>query len=194
MEAELLVTEPEKSELDGPQKHWYVIHTYSGYENKVKANLERKILSMGLEDKIFNVVVPMDDDVELQNGHRKVIKRKVFPGYVLVEMIVDDQSWYVVRNTPGVTGFVGSESTKPIPLTEEEVKNILQPEGDNIRRRSTLIDVEPGQSVRISSGAFEGQPATVTEVDRERGRLKVVFEIFGRETVTDLNFDQVEKI
>ena len=182
-----------ETEAKEPQKHWYVIHTYSGYENKVKANLERKILSMGLEDKIFNVVVPMDDDVELQNGHRKVIKRKVFPGYVLVEMIVDDQSWYVVRNTPGVTGFVGSESTKPIPLTEGEVANILRPEGESSRRRPT-IDVEPGQSVRISSGAFEGQPATVTEVDRERGRLKVVFEIFGRETVTDLNFDQVEKI
>lgn len=182
-----------ETEAKDPQKHWYVIHTYSGYENKVKANLERKILSMGLEDKIFNVVVPMDDDVELQNGHRKVIKRKVFPGYVLVEMIVDDQSWYVVRNTPGVTGFVGSESTKPIPLTESEVANILRPEGESNRRRPT-IDVEPGQSVRISSGAFEGQPATVTEVDRERGRLKVVFEIFGRETVTDLNFDQVEKI
>ena len=193
MDAELLFTEPEQSEPKAPQKHWYVIHTYSGYENKVKANLERKIRSMGLEDKIFNVVVPMDDDVEMQNGRKKVIKRKVFPGYVLVEMVVDDQSWYVVRNTPGVTGFVGSESTKPIPLSESEVVNILRPEGESIRRRP-MIDVEPGQSVRISSGAFEGQPATVTEVDRERGRLKVVFEIFGRETVADLNFDQVEKI
>ena len=193
MDAELLFTEPEQSEPKAPQKHWYVIHTYSGYENKVKANLERKIRSMGLEDKIFNVVVPMDDDVEMQNGRKKVIKRKVFPGYVLVEMVVDDQSWYVVRSTPGVTGFVGSESTKPIPLSESEVVNILRPEGESIRRRP-MIDVEPGQSVRISSGAFEGQPATVTEVDRERGRLKVVFEIFGRETVADLNFDQVEKI
>jgi transcriptional antiterminator NusG len=192
---ETLAVETGQPETEGIplQKHWYVIHTYSGYENKVKANLERKILSMGLENKIFNVIVPMDDDVEMQNGRKKVIKRKVFPGYVLVEMIVDDQSWYVVRNTPGVTGFVGSESTKPIPLTESEVANILRPEGESIRRRP-MIDVEPGQSVRISSGAFEGQPATVTEVDRERGRLKVVFEIFGRETVTDLNFDQVEKI
>ena len=181
-----------ETEAKDPQKHWYVIHTYSGYENKVKANLERKILSMGLENKIFNVIVPMDDDVEMQNGRKKVIKRKVFPGYVLVEMIVDDQSWYVVRNTPGVTGFVGSESTKPIPLTESEVANILRPEGESIRRRP-MIDVEPGQSVRISSGAFEGQPATVTEVDRERGRIKAVVEIFGRETVADLDFDQVEK-
>lgn len=192
MDEELQLTGPEQSEPKGPQKHWYVIHTYSGYENKVKANLERKIRSMGLEDKVFNVVVPMDDDVELQNGRKKIIKRKVFPGYVLVEMIVDDQSWYVVRNTPGVTGFVGSESTKPIPLTESEVQNILRPEGENSRRRQT-IDIEPGQQVLINSGAFEGQPATVTEVDRERGRLKAVVEIFGRETVADLDFNQVEK-
>ena len=193
MEAEMQFTDPEQSEPKGPQKHWYVIHTYSGYENKVKANLERKIRSMGLEDKIFNVVVPMDDDVEMQNGRKKIIKRKVFPGYVLVEMIVDDQSWYVVRNTPGVTGFVGSESTKPIPLSESEVQNILRPEGETTRRRPAL-DIEPGQQVLINSGAFESQPATVTEVDRERGRLKAVVEIFGRETVTDLDFDQVEKI
>lgn len=193
MEAEMQFTDPEQSEPKGPQKHWYVIHTYSGYENKVKANLERKIRSMGLEDKIFNVVVPMDDDVEMQNGRKKIIKRKVFPGYVLVEMIVDDQSWYVVRNTPGVTGFVGSESTKPIPLSESEVQNILRPEGETARRRPAL-DIEPGQQVLINSGAFESQPATVTEVDRERGRLKAVVEIFGRETVTDLDFDQVEKI
>ena len=193
MEAEMQFTDPEQSEPKGPQKHWYVIHTYSGYENKVKANLERKIRSMGLEDKIFNVVVPMDDDVEMQNGRKKIIKRKVFPGYVLVEMIVDDQSWYVVRNTPGVTGFVGSESTKPIPLSESEVQNILRPEGETTRRRPAL-DIEPGQQVLINSGAFESQPATVTEVDRERGRLKAVVEIFGRETVTDLDFDQGEKI
>ena len=195
MEAELQVTETEQAgtESKEPRKHWYVIHTYSGYENKVKANLERKIRSMGLEDKIFNVVVPMDDDVEMQNGRKKIIKRKVFPGYVLVEMLVDDQSWYVVRNTPGVTGFVGSESTKPIPLTENEVQSILRPEGESSRRRP-VIDIEPGQQVLIHSGAFESQPATVTEVDRERGRIKAVVEIFGRETIADLDFDQVEKI
>ena len=191
---EMLATEmgqPE-TEVPGLKKNWYVIHTYSGYENKVKANLERKIRSMGLEEKIFNVVVPLDDDVEMQNGRKKVVKRKVFPGYVLVEMIVDDQSWYVVRNTPGVTGFVGSESTKPIPLSEDEVRSILRPEGESGRRRP-VIDIEPGQSVLINSGAFENQPATVTEVDRERGRLKAAVEIFGRETIVDLDFDQVEK-
>jgi len=176
-----------------PKKNWYVIHTYSGYENKVKANLERKIRSMGLENKIFNVVVPLEDDVEMQNGRKKIIKRKVFPGYVLVEMIVDDQSWYVVRNTPGVTGFVGSVSTQPIPLTEEELNRILRPEGESIRRRP-MIDVEPGQQVLINSGAFESLPATITEVDRERGKLKAVVEMFGRETVAELDFEQVEKI
>ncbi len=192
---EMLATEtgqPE-TEVPGLKKNWYVIHTYSGYENKVKANLERKIRSMGLEEKIFNVVVPLDDDVEMQNGRKKVVKRKVFPGYVLVEMIVDDQSWYVVRNTPGVTGFVGSESTKPIPLSEDEVRSILRPEGESGRRRP-VIDIEPGQSVLINSGAFENQPATVTEVDRERGRIKAAVEIFGRETIAELDFDQVEKI
>ena len=193
MEAEMQFTDPEQSEPKGPQKHWYVIHTYSGYENKVKANLERKIRSMGLEHKIFNVVVPLDDDVEMQNGRKKIVKRKVFPGYVLVQMVVDDQSWYVVRNTPGVTGFVGSVSTQPIPLTEDEVNHILRPEGESVRRRP-VFDIEPGQSVHINSGAFESWPATVTEVDRERGKIKAVVEIFGRETVAELDFDQVEKI
>ena len=174
------------------EKHWYVIHTYSGYENKVKANLERKIRSMGLESKIFNIVVPLADDVEMHSGKRKIVQRKIFPGYVLVEMVVDDQSWYVVRNTPGVTGFVGSESTKPIPLTESEAAHILNPSEGAIKRRLS-IDVSPGQSIRINSGAFENLPATVTEVDRERGKIKAIVELFGRETVADLDFDQVEK-
>lgn len=183
----------EMEEKQDPKKQWYVIHTYSGYENKVKANLERKIRSMGLENKIFNVIVPLEDEVELQNGRKKIVKRKVFPGYVLVEMIVDDQSWYVVRNTPGVTGFVGSVSTQPIPLTEEEVNHILRPEGESLRRRP-MLDIQPGQQVHINSGAFESLPATVSEVDRERGKLKAVVEMFGRETVAELDFEQVEKI
>ena len=182
------------AERPEPQKRWYVIHTYSGYENKVKANLERKIRSMGLENKIFNVTVPLDDDVEMQNGRKKIVKRKVFPGYVLVEMIVDDQSWYVVRNTPGVTGFVGSESTKPIPLAESEVEHILKPGRDSAGKRRISVDIQPGQQVLINSGAFESLPATITEVDRERGKLKAVVEMFGRETVAELDFDQVEKI
>lgn len=173
------------------EKKWYVIHTYSGYENKVKANLERKVRSMGLENAIFNVVVPMDDDVEMQSGRKKVVKRKVFPGYVLVEMSVDDQSWYVVRNTPGVTGFVGSDSKKPLPLTDSEVQRILKTGA--AEERHIDLDVEPGQTVHINSGAFESFPATVTEVDHERGKLKALVSMFGRETVVELDFAQVEK-
>lgn len=173
------------------EKKWYVIHTYSGYENKVKTNLERKVQSMGMEDEIFNVVVPMEDDVEVRDGRKKVMKKKVFPGYALVEMIVNDRSWYVVRNTPGVTGFVGS-GTKPIPLTDSEVKRILRTSGDEELR--PVLDVELGQAVHIHSGAFENFPATVTEVDQTKGKLKALVDMFGRETVVELDFDQVEKI
>lgn len=173
------------------EKKWYVIHTYSGYENKVKANLERKVHSMGMEDEIFNVIVPMEDETEVKDGKKKVTKKKVFPGYALVEMIVNDRSWYVVRNTPGVTGFVGS-GTKPIPLTDAEVKRILKSMGmDELK---PVFDIETGQAVHINSGAFENFAATVTEVDTERGKLKVLVDMFGRETPVELDFDQVEKI
>ena len=168
------------------ERNWYVIHTYSGYENKVKANLERKVHSMGMEDEIFNVVVPMDDETELKDG-----KKKVFPGYALVEMIVNDRSWYVVRNTPGVTGFVGS-GTKPIPLTEAEVKRILKSMG--VEEPKPLLDIEKGQAVHINSGAFENFAATVADIDPEKGKLKVLVDMFGRETTVELDFDQVEKI
>ena len=168
------------------ERNWYVIHTYSGYENKVKANLERKVHSMGMEDEIFNVVVPMEDETELKDG-----KKKVFPGYALVDMIVNDRSWYVVRNTPGVTGFVGS-GTKPIPLTEAEVKRILKSMG--VEEPKPLLDIEKGQAVHINSGAFENFAATVADIDPEKGKLKVLVDMFGRETTVELDFDQVEKI
>ena len=174
------------------EKKWYVIHTYSGYENKVKANLERKVHSMGMEDEIFNVVVPMEDETEIQeDGKKKVTKKKVFPGYALVDMIVNDRSWYVVRNTPGVTGFVGS-GTKPIPLTEAEVKRILKSMG--VEEPKPLLDIEKGQAVHINSGAFENFAATVADIDPEKGKLKVLVDMFGRETTVELDFDQVEKI
>lgn len=173
------------------EKKWYVIHTYSGYENKVKANLERKVHSMGMEDEIFNVIVPMEDETEIKDGKKKVTKKKVFPGYALVEMIVNDRSWYVVRNTPGVTGFVGS-GTKPIPLTDAEVKRILKSMG--IEELRPVFDIEAGQAVHINSGAFENFAATVTEVDTEKGKLKVLVDMFGRETPVELDFEQVEKI
>ena len=173
------------------EKNWYVIHTYSGYENKVKANLERKVHSMGMEDEIYRILVPMEDEVETKDGKKKVTKKKIFPGYVLVEMIVNDRSWYVVRNTPGVTGFVGS-GTKPIPLTDTEVKRILKAMGYEEIKPS--IDIEVGQVVRIISGPFENWTATVTEINSERGKLKVLVDLFGRETPGEVDFSDVEKL
>ncbi len=173
------------------EKNWYVIHTYSGYENKVKANLERKVHSMGMEDEIYRILVPMEDEVETKDGKKKVTKKKIFPGYVLVEMIVNDRSWYVVRNTPGVTGFVGS-GTKPIPLTDTEVKRILKAMGYEEVKPS--IDIEVGQVIRIVSGPFENWTATVTEINPERGKLKVLVDLFGRETPGEVDFSDVEKL
>lgn len=173
-------------------KKWYVIHTYSGYENKVKANLEKKVHSMGMENEIFRVLVPMEDEVEYKDGKKKITKRKVFPGYVLVEMIVNDRSWYVVRNTPGVTGFVGSGS-KPIPLTPAESKNILKSMGIE-ELKPKKIDINPNEVVRITSGAFENWTATVTDVYPDRGKLKVLVNMFGRETPVELDYTQIDKL
>jgi transcriptional antiterminator NusG len=173
------------------ENNWYVIHTYSGYENKVKANLERKVHSMGMENEIFRVLVPMEDEVEFKDGKKKVAKRKVFPGYVLVEMIVTDKSWYIVRNIPGVTGFVGS-GTKPIPLSTSEVKSILKAMG--MEEQEPRIDICVNQLVKIKCGAFENWSATVTEVFAERGKIRVLVNMFGRETPVELDFSQVEKL
>ena len=178
------------------EKKWYVIHTYSGYENKVKANLERKIHSMGMEDKIFNVIVPVEketekrNEVEVKDGVKKKKKKKMFPGYVLVEMIMSDEAWYIVRNTPGVTGFVGS-NTKPVPLTEEEANRILKAMGMD---KPTELDVEVGDQVNITSGAFENFVATITEIDYSKSKIKGVVDMFGRETAIEADFDQIEKI
>ncbi|NCD10648.1 MAG: transcription termination/antitermination protein NusG [Negativicutes bacterium] len=172
------------------EKRWYVIHTYSGYENKVTANLERKIHSLGMENEIFNVLVPMEDEVEVKDGKKKVTSKKVFPGYVLVEMIVNDRSWYAVRNTPGVTGFVGSGS-KPTPLTDAEVTRILGHMG--IPSKQTKIDIKLQQLVRLTAGPFMGCTGKVAEINEERGKLKVLVEMFGRETPVEIDFTQVEE-
>jgi transcriptional antiterminator NusG len=171
---------------DGTAK-WYVVHTYSGYENKVKANLERLIHTANMSNMIFNVVVPVEDEVEIKDGKKKVVPRKVFPGYVLVDMIVDEHSWYVVRNTTGVTGFVGSEK-HPIPLTDAEAKRILKSMGEEELKPE--LDVEVGDVVRINSGVFENYTGTITAIDAEKGRLKVLVE----ETPIELGFGQVETI
>lgn len=155
------------------------------------ANLERKVHSMGMENEIFRILVPMEDEVEMKDGQKKVAKRKVFPGYVLVEMIVTDRSWYVVRNTPGVTGFVGS-GTKPIPLSDAEVKHILKSMG--IEELKPRMDISLGQLVRITSGAFENWSAKVVEIHPEKSKLKVLVDMFGRETPVELDYTQVEKL
>lgn len=173
------------------EKHWYVIHTYSGYENKVSANLERKVHSLGMENEIFRIVIPMEKEVELnKDGKKRVVERKVFPGYVLVEMIVNDRSWYAVHNTPGVTGFVGS-GTKPIPLTDEEVRQIMASMG--VEEARAHIDFQLQQLVRLKSGPFADQVGKIAEINEERGKLKVLVDMFGRETPVEIDFTQVEE-
>jgi len=175
-------------------RNWFVIHTYSGYENKVKANLERRIHSMNMAEKIFRVLVPMEDEVEFKDGKRKITPKKVFPGYVLVEMIMDDQSWYVVRNTQGVTGFVGSPGPgeKPVPLQDKEVKTILKQMG--IEAPKLKIDFAKGDRVKVTSGPFFDFTGVVDEIQPEKERLRALISIFGRETPVELEFFQVEKV
>lgn len=173
------------------EKQWYVVHTYSGYENKVKANLEKRIESMNMEEKIFRILVPMEDEVEIKDGKKKISKRKVFPGYVLVEMVMTDDSWYVVRNTPGVTGFVGTGS-KPIPLNDAEARHIIKTMGMDEPR--TKIDFSQGESVKVIAGPFENFIGQIEEINIEKSKLRVMISMFGRETPVELDFTQVEKI
>jgi len=176
------------------RKKWYVIHTYSGYENKVKANLERRIHSMNMQDKIFRVLVPMEDEVEFKDGKRKITPKKVFPGYVLVEMDMDDGSWYVVRNTSGVTGFVGSPGSgeKPVPLQDKEVKTILKQMG--IETPKLKIDFAKGDRVKVTSGPFFDFTGIVDEIQPEKEKVRALISIFGRETPVELEFYQIEKV
>ena len=172
------------------EKRWYVIHTYSGYENKVSANLERKVHSLGMENEIFRIVIPMENEVEIKDGKKRSVQRKVFPGYVLVEMIVNDRSWYAVRNTPGVTGFVGSGS-KPIPLTDDEVRQIMRSMG--VEESRPKIDFQLHQLVRLKTGPFADCLGKVSEINEERGKLKGLVDMFGRETPVEIDFTQVEE-
>jgi transcriptional antiterminator NusG len=173
------------------EKKWYVVHTYSGYENKVKANLEKRLDSMGMQDKIFRVLVPMEQEFEIKDGKKKVGQKKVFPGYVLVEMVMGDDSWYVVRNTPGVTGFVGPGS-KPIPLEPAEVRDIMKRMGLDEPRPKVTFSV--GESVRIITGPFENFIGNIEEIVAEKGKARVLVSMFGRETPLVLDFAQLEKV
>ena len=175
----------------GDGRAWFVIHTYAGYENKVRTNLERRVASMAMQQKIFRILVPTEDEIEVKDGKRRIAKKKVFPGYVLVEMVMDDDSWYVVRNTPGVTGFVGSGS-KPLPLQDKEIKSILRQLVDETPK--FRITYQKGSSVRINSGPFMDFSGIVDEILPEKEKVRVLVSIFGRETPVELDFAQVEKI
>ena len=193
----LLMAEAEATAVRAPEKRWYVIHTYSGYEKKVKTNLEHRIESMGMEDKIFQVLVPEEDEIEIRSGQRVTVQKKVYPGYVLVEMILDPDSWFVVRNTPGVTSFVGGGNipgsrNEPVPLEEHEVKQILRQMG--VETPKYRVAFQKGQSVRVTDGPFAEFIGTVDEVNPERNKIKVLVSIFGRETPVELDFLQVEKL
>ena len=173
------------------EKQWFVIHTYAGYENKVKDNLEKRAESMHMEDHIFRVIVPMEDEIQMKDGRKKVVQRKVFPGYVLVEMILTDHSWYVVRNTTGVTGFVGA-GNKPVPLQESEINAILEQMG--VIEGHVKLQFSVGESVRVKEGPFEDFIGVVEELYPDKGKLKVAVSMFGRDTPVELEFYQVEKI
>lgn len=173
------------------EKNWYVIHTYSGYENKVKANLEKRVESMNVGDKIFRILVPMEDIMEVKDGKKKMTQKKIFPGYVLVEMYLTDDSWYVVRNTPGVTGFVGAGS-KPIPLIESEVANILKHIGLEEAKPKQVFSV--GEVITVTTGPFQNFTGIIEEVYPDKGKLKVLVVMFGRETPVELDYSQVQKM
>ncbi len=174
-----------------PDAEWFVIHTYSGYENKVKANLEHRIASMDVIDKIFQVVVPTEEEIEIKNGQRRTVQKKVFPGYVLVQMMLTDESWYVVRNTPGVTSFVGS-GNKPIPLSTQEVRQILKQM--EVEAPKARISYQRGQSVKVVDGPFAEFIGVVDDISLEKGKVWVLVSFFGRETRVELDFLQVEKL
>ena len=171
-------------------KKWYVVHTYSGYENKVKVNLEQRVKSMGMENQIFQVLIPTEKVLEVKAGRRKYVQKKVFPGYVVIEMILDNNSWQVVRNTPGVTRFVGSGG-KPVPLEEREIDNILKQMGKG--EKVPKLEIEVGENIRIVVGPFTGYTGKVREIDYEKSKLKAFLSIFGRETSVELGFSDIEK-
>ncbi|MHB1535237.1 MAG: transcription termination/antitermination protein NusG [Acidimicrobiales bacterium] len=187
---------PVESPYDRPGR-WYVIHSYAGYENKVKSNLENRIASMNMEERIFEVVIPMEDVIEFKNGKKQVVSKKVFPGYLLCRVDLDDDSWYVVRNTPGVTGFVGL-GARPTPLSRREVESVLQvkaDDGDGTTKRSRpRLEYEMGESVRVKEGPFADFSGTIAEINEDQLKLKVLVNIFGRETPVELDFAQVAKL
>ena len=202
VDAEEIAEEVAEEPADDPSRRpgeWYVVHTQSGYEKKVTANLHARIQSMNMEDKIFEVVIPMEDVVEFKNGRKQTVQKKVFPGYLLVRCRMDDESWYCIRNTPGVTGFVGQsrQGQKPTPLTRREVLTFLSAKGDGAEapaRAKPRLEYEVGESVRVKEGPFADFTGQIAEINADHMKLKVLVNIFGRETLVEMDFSQVAKL
>ena len=182
------------SDVQEPEKkgEWYVVHTYSGYENKIKVDLTKRVESMNMQDKIFQIIIPEEQEVEYKGGKKKVTTKRVFPGYVIVNMIMNEDSWYVVHHTPGVTGFVGS-GTKPIPLQDAEINKILTQMG-LMGKKPRIINIEIGENIRVNSGPFENFEGVVKELLLDRGKVRVNISMFGRETPVELDYEQINKI
>lgn len=181
--------------VETSKKQWYVVHTYSGYEDKVKKDLLSRAQSMGMQDYIFRVVIPEEQKTEVVRGKKQEVDEKVFPGYVLVEMVMTDESWFVVRNTPNVTGFIGSHGggSKPSPLYDDEVERILKAQGQPAKQMPD-VDYEIGETVTITGGAFNGLTGKITELDPEKAKLTAVIDMFGRQTNAELEYDQIKKL
>jgi len=175
------------------ERRWYIVQTYAGYENRVKANLEQRIATMGMDEEIFSVLVPVEERVFVKDGKSKKVTRKLCPSYVLVEMKLNDQSWYVVRHTPGVTGFVGA-GNHPIPLSEKEVKEIMSKIGKDQAKPKIEMNLKIGDIVKVKSGPFEGQVGPVVEIVPEKGKVKFTVTVFGRETVVETDYMELEKL
>lgn len=173
-------------------RHWYAIHTYAGYEDAVARYLKQRVESLAMTDKIFNVVVPKETKIKVKSGKRQVIEEKIYPGYVLVDMVLDNDSWYVVRNTPRVTGFVGSNAAVPTPLSKKEVDDLMVRMGE--KEPTFRVDLKVGEAVRITDGPFKDHDGKISEVDEERGKVKVLVLVFNRDTVVELDSLQVQKI
>jgi len=173
------------------ERNWYVIHTYSGYEEQVADSLKQRIESLGMQDKIFDVIVPKEKQIEIKNGKRKIVEKRIFPGYVIVDMIVTDDSWYVVRNTPNVTGFIGF-GVRPTSMSKDEIDRIKKRMG--VEEPKYKIDLKVGDLVKINDGALKGSEGKIEEVDKGRGKIKVLVNMFGRETPVNLDFLQVNKV
>lgn len=183
-----------QNKIEKKERNWFAIHTYSGYEDAVARYLQQRVESLSMGDRIFKIIVPKEKRIKIKNGKRRMVEEKIYPGYVLVDMILTEDTWYVVRNTPRVTGFVGSDTTKPAPLSKGEIDVLMEKMGTGEEATKFRVELQPGESVKITDGPFKDYDAKVAEVDEEKGKVKVLVPIFGRDTVVELDSLQVQKI